>query len=353
MSKDKITYSDVTQQIKKLKAQGLTISDEDFAAKTLRTWGYSNLIKSYRDPYVITINDHKVYRNGVTFEQIYSLYLLDKNLRNAVIASMLDLEEHIKTITADVISCDFGIHQDDYLCYRNYRDKTRSGSRFSLSNILATMNKVLTKTDKNPVKYYRENYTAVPPWILFKSVYFSTIVNFIKLFKTPQQNKFVNMLYGSHEDADYENLRKLMLDTLFICLEYRNLAAHGGRIYNYICDSTCRVIDTLSGFSQLLYLLNLLEYKLPFQHLQQVLEREVNRHCNQYPQDVTYLGQILNINIEAHHIVWIANNSKKFHTNPHCSGIKDAQQAEYSDELKKMYSPCRRCSQIYYESNDI
>ena len=112
MSKDKITYSDVIQQIKKLKAQGLTILDEDFAAKTLRTWGYSNLIKSYRDPYVITINDHKAYRNGVTFEQIYSLYLLDKNLRNAVIASMLDLEEHIKTITADVISCDFGIHHE-------------------------------------------------------------------------------------------------------------------------------------------------------------------------------------------------------------------------------------------------
>ena len=41
----------------------------------------------------------------------------------------------------------------------------------------------------------------------------------------------------------YDSARKLMMDTLFICTEYHNLAAHGGRTYNYICDSPLRTTD--------------------------------------------------------------------------------------------------------------
>lgn len=35
---------------------------------------------------------------------------------------MLDLEEHIKECAADVVAVSFGIHQDDYLKYRNYQN---------------------------------------------------------------------------------------------------------------------------------------------------------------------------------------------------------------------------------------
>ena len=58
-------------------------------------------------------------------------------------ASMLDLEEHIKAIAADVIGSSFGIHQDEYLQFKNYRDKKRRKQRFSLSGILDTMRKTI------------------------------------------------------------------------------------------------------------------------------------------------------------------------------------------------------------------
>lgn len=59
-----------------------------------------------------------------------SLYLLDKNLRNAVIASMLDLEEHIKEAAADVVAKSFGTHPDKYLNYRNYANKRKANLVF-------------------------------------------------------------------------------------------------------------------------------------------------------------------------------------------------------------------------------
>lgn len=112
---DPISYTTVEQQLNKLTSQKLIIENISFARDALNTYGYSNLIKSYRDPYVITSDNKKVYRSDVTFDQIYSLYILDKNLRNAVMATMLDLEEYVKENAASVLAASFGTHQNDYL----------------------------------------------------------------------------------------------------------------------------------------------------------------------------------------------------------------------------------------------
>ena len=95
-----IPFSSIDKQIEKLVSQNLIIEDTGYAKYILELFGYSNLIKSYREPYVIKTDTSIQYRSGVTFEQIHSLYMLDKNLRNSVMSAMQDLEEHImKKIT--------------------------------------------------------------------------------------------------------------------------------------------------------------------------------------------------------------------------------------------------------------
>lgn len=69
MDKDTILYATVDEQIEKLKKQGLIINSLDFARSELALYGYSNLIKSYRDPYMIMSEEgSKSYRSGITFE---------------------------------------------------------------------------------------------------------------------------------------------------------------------------------------------------------------------------------------------------------------------------------------------
>ena len=350
MVNDNIEYATIDEQIEKLKSQHLIIKNENFAAESLSCFGYSNLIKSYREPYIITSGTSKIYRSGVTFDQICSLFILDKNLRNAVMAAMLDLEEHIKEAAADVVASSFGSHQDNYLQYRNYRNISKPQRRFTLPGILDSLRRTLD-TDKDPICHYRTEHGIVPPWILFKSVYFSTIVNFIDLFKIEQQEQLVHHLYNVEDSGlDVTSLRKLMMDTLFICNEYRNLAAHGGRTYNHICKATVRYEEifgtdvTSGGFSQLLLLLSLLKYHAPFERLDSVLRDEVNRHCSAFSQDVTYLGQILNINIIPRTTVHISSKSNKFHFNPYCSGINPIEELALEEALEKGYVPCKRCA---------
>lgn len=348
---EQIAYTTVEEQLSKLKAQQLIINDDNLAKQRLKSCGYSNLIKSYRDPYIIHRNETIIYRSGVSFDQIYSLYLLDKNLRNSVMAAMQDLEEHIKENAASVIAQSFGVDHNDYLMFRNYRNKRKTKSRFMLTNILNTL-KQTVNTDRDPIHHYNTKYNTVPPWILFKSIYFSTIVNFIDLFKQNDKLNLANLLYDCNElNLQYEQLCKLMMDTLYICLDYRNVAAHGGRIYNYQGNPCLHFEDIFGadkgtapfGFSELLFLLSLFKYKRPFYVLENTLSQELQRHCNKYPQDITYLGQILNINIIPTQTVYVSKRTKKYHLTQYCSGMNNAKKMELDKAKQQGYILCKRC----------
>lgn len=295
-------HSDVMHQLEKLKAQKLNISDEqaDKIAEILDQHGYSNVVKSYRDPYIIRTTSGIEYRDGVDFDQIYSLYLFDKNLRIAVMAAMLDLEEYIKEAAANVLARSFGPNSADYLKYTNYQNKRKRKPQFALKTLLDKMNEALV-SDKEPILHYRKGNGNVPPWILFKGVYFSTIINFIDQFKSQQTKDLISIVYtDTHPVAD-EHMRRFMMDSLYICSEYRNTAAHGGMIYNMqpqkIFGEYGDTTFSFTGFSILLYVLSQFKYNVPYETLRSALSREISRHCGNYPADSTYLAQILNVNI--------------------------------------------------------
>lgn len=298
-------FRNVDYQIEKLKSQKLIIEDEEQAKNLLSISGYSNLIKSYRQPYVYMDNDKLMYRDGVSFNQVYSLYVLDKNLRIAMISAMLDMEEHVKAVSAEILAEHFGAKSADYLQFRNYSNKKKRKPQFTLTAIIEKLNQTM-KTDRDPIRLCREKHGDVPPWILFRGIYFSTMVNFIDQFKNSEKDALAQKLLDNNKlKLSDQSLRFLLMDSLFIFMEYRNLAAHGGRLYNYTINSRFRFSEIFGseknihaeGFSLLFSILDSYKYKDPLNHLQMVLTHELSRHCSSYPQDKTYLAEILKINI--------------------------------------------------------
>ena len=342
MSVNSISYSTIEDQINKMRSQGLIINDVSLAEFVLKTYGYSSVVKSYRDAYVyIDAEGKKRYRDGVTFEQIYSLFTFDSALRSAIFTCMLDIEAYIKNLSSEIVAKDFGTDPVKYLDFRNYRDKS-SNPKFTLNAIIKSFKEALN-SNKNPIKYYRVNYGIVPPWILFDGVYFSTIVNFVRDFKPAQQDQIASRMYTITSDFYIVAAKELMVDTLFICNEFRNLAAHRGRVYNYVNTAHCRRFPNDEGIVLLLRILGTLNYTVIYKHLADMLNSEVNRHCSMYPQDATYLGQILKMNIQANKYVYALKGSSIIHSTPYCSGMKTPIQIELTDEVLKKYSKCKRC----------
>lgn len=355
-----IPYSTVEEQVKKLESKKLIINNKSFAYEKLTQYGYYNIINTYKEPYT-HIKDGKEYFNeGVTFEHIYSLFVFDHNIRNNIMASMLSLEEILKASVSDILSSVFGTHHDEYLQLEHFSDRNCK-RRFRLRPMLDKFRETIQSIDKEPIKHYRDDRNCVPPWILMKNVFLTDLVNFIKLFRSSEKEDLAKKLYPNAEQLDdFEYLKNLMSDTLALCNEFRNLAAHGARIYNYQPTSNIRIdeerinvlkyvspnISSLAythGISQLLLTLDFLKYREPYDIIRNSLDSEINRHLTDYPEDIQLLSDIIGVVI--HHIpmAWYKENGKCYHSTPLCSKLKKPIKMPLADIEAMGYSKCKRC----------
>ena len=311
MDKKPQEFTTIEQQIELLKSRNLIFKSEDTAKTILETYGYYNIINGYKDYYVEKCGKDEYYRDGITFEQITSLYFLDRALRNRLFVTILDLEEHLRSVSAYVIAEKFSSQQSEYLKFSNYQNRLTKHKRFSLGEILRKFEKT-SKSSKDPIKYHRDTYGNVPPWVLFKGVYLSDLVNFIRLFTPEQKEDVIQKFYGVPNRVIDIHLKNFFMDTLFMCLEYRNLAAHGGRIYNHIPKSIIRItpesteqlseiipnydrIHDSHSIGMLICALSLFQRQGYVQALKDILNKEVERHCTAYPDDTDYLLECIGI----------------------------------------------------------
>lgn len=357
MAKD-FHYTTSEEQIAHLKQKGLIFDNESSAKKNLDRYGYYNIINSYRGPYQTYVDGEKVYLADTTFEQIFSMFLLDHNLRNSIMASMLDLEECLRAATAEVIAKNFGLDHSLYLNFRNFTDRPSTNPKFTLRNILGTLRNNIY-SGKDPIRYYREQHGIVPPWILLKGTYFSTLVNLIKCFKHDQKQQLLHLLVSNLTDEIDSEIVSLFQTILFVCLDYRNAAAHGGRIYNFqsshagklkITDKIADCFPPLNGadaqaeIHQFVNLLSIFRNKQPQQIIANTLGEQINRHLKIYPRDISLLSQNLGVQISQETYVFINKKTGIYHFNPTCSGISNAHRLSMSTKIITRYHPCKRCA---------
>lgn len=307
---DKIiaNFTTTDEQIEILKRRGLIFNDEIIAKELLQIYGYYNLINGYKDPYVSIIDGEEFYKEGIYFEQILSLFILDAHLRYSILSSMLLLEEHLRSVTSYVIGEHFGSNDMIYLRKENYKDRHVSNPAFSLDTILSTMKKAL-RSSKDPIRYHREKYHNVPPWILVKGLYMNTLINFIRFQKKEVKEELIQTVYGiDAKSASLDSVKELFSSTLFLALDYRNMAAHGGRTYNFCPKTKLRLNEKLlselqgvladpsvlqpsCNLNQLLYLLSLFKFKNISLGIENALNTEASRHFSSSPNDFDYISQ--------------------------------------------------------------
>jgi len=73
-------FKTVEEQIKLLKSRGMIFENEEYAKKILLTNNHYNIINGYKNLFIIDKTDN--YKNGTKFEEVYSLYDFDRQLRN-------------------------------------------------------------------------------------------------------------------------------------------------------------------------------------------------------------------------------------------------------------------------------
>ncbi len=230
------SFKNLDEQIEIFKFKGLTINDEKYAKQVLLRENYF-FLNGYRHLFVT--GPEKKYKEGATFEELYSLFLFDRSFRNVLFKYLLVIENNLKSIMSYQMSKKYGYRESDYLKPKNFTQDPRKQSQ--LNDLLKKMKRQIrvNGSQHSATLHYVSNYGYIPLWILVKVLSFG----------------IVSELYSVLKDEDKKDIAKIyeidaddLLIYLPILANYRNLCAHEDILYE---NKTQKVIDD-TVFHQLL-----------------------------------------------------------------------------------------------------
>ena len=238
-------FTTIDEQVKILKDRNLKFIDVEAAKNNLMSYGYYEIVNGYKD-YLLVSSDPDEFKDGATFEHLFSLYTMDKALQSAVVNATLEYELLLKATMSYVIGETYTSDQNQYLVKNNYKTgKIRTkydGSKYSdLDSAFIKFNKIIND-DIEPFKHYREVHKNTPPWSLFKGATIGNMMRFYKLQQSFVKDRITSIMFDIPLEIiklDEKNkIKDLFSDLLSLSFKFRNRAAHSGRIYNYKAEKT-------------------------------------------------------------------------------------------------------------------
>ncbi|QQY78427.1 Abi family protein [Mycoplasma mycoides subsp. capri] len=180
------------EQIEILKSRGLIIKDEQKAIEILKQENYYNIVNGYKDLFLRnTLNDKEdVFVENTTFDELYSLFLFDRELRSILLKYILIFERDFKTTIAYNFSKKYNKDNriDSYLYPENYRD-----NYVEVLNFISSINNIIvSKSEKsNYIRHYTENYGHIPLWVAVNIMSFGNMSFMFKILKDEDRNQII------------------------------------------------------------------------------------------------------------------------------------------------------------------
>ena len=213
-------FKNLDEQIEILKNKGMIISDEKYAKRVLLRENYF-FLNGYRHLFIKSPKD-KSFKEGTTFEEMYSLFLFDRSFRNILFKYLLVIENNMKSIFSYQLSKKYGYRERDYLKDKNFTSAPEKQAQ--LNDLLKKMKRQIrvNGSQHTATLHYVSNYGYIPLWILVKVLSFGIVSEMYSILKVEDQ-KDIAKIY----DIDNETL----IVYLPILANYRNLCAHEDILY--------------------------------------------------------------------------------------------------------------------------
>ena len=215
-------FKNLDEQIEILRARNLTINDEEKAKNILLRENYF-FINGYRHMFLES-EKNKQFITGTTFEELYSTFLFDRNIRNIMFKHLLIVENNIKSIISYQLSKKYGFKEKDYLDPKNFTQDSLKVRQ--VHDIINKMKRQVRLNGKQHTAtlHYISNYGYIPMWVLVKVLSFGIIAELYNILRVDDQ-KAIADIYG------------ISVETLSIYLtilaNFRNLCAHEDILYDH------------------------------------------------------------------------------------------------------------------------
>ena len=213
-------FKNLDEQIEIFKFKGLVINDEKYAKDILLRENYF-FLSGYRHLFMQSDNQ-KFYIKGTTFEELYSLFLFDRTLRNILFKNLLIIENNLKSVCSYQLSRRYGYKEKDYLKEKNF--DTSSDKKRQVTDLIKKMKRQIRSNSREntATMHYVSNYGYIPLWILVKVLSFGIVCEMYSVLKREDQNEIASIYGINCED---------LLVYLPLLSNYRNLCAHEDILY--------------------------------------------------------------------------------------------------------------------------
>lgn len=219
---NKKEFKTLDEQLGIFKSKGLTINDEDEARNILLKENYF-FINGYRRVLMVSSKEKKFVK-GATFDELYAIFMFDRELRNILFKNLLIVENNIKSIISYKLSVKYGYKEKNYLKESNFTTDNKDKRR--VSDVINKMKRQIRVNSQNhsATLHYVTNYGYIPLWVLVKVLSFGLINELYGILK-PEDQKEIADLYGI-EMEDMEVYLSLLAN-------YRNLCAHEDIVFDH------------------------------------------------------------------------------------------------------------------------
>lgn len=222
-------FKNLDEQVEILKRKGMIVTDEHYAKRVLLRENYF-FLNGYRHLFLKS-EENKVFKEGTTFEELYSLFLFDRSFRNVLFKYLLVIENNLKSIISYQLSKKYGYRERDYLKEKNFTNIPEKQAQ--LNDLLKKMKRQIrvNGSQHSATLHYVSNYGYIPLWILVKVLSFGIVSEMYQILKVEDQNDIAKV-YGIDTDT--------FTIYLPILANYRNLCAHEDILYE---NRTQKCID--------------------------------------------------------------------------------------------------------------
>ena len=214
-------FKTLDEQLEILESRGLEITDYDEAKDILLRENYF-FVSGYR--HIFTDEKKQNFLRGTTFDELYGMFIFDRNLRNIMFKYLLIVENNIKSIISYQMSRKYGFKDKDYLNPKNFTQDTIKIRQ--VKDITSKMRRQIRVNgmQHSATMHYLNNYGYIPMWILVKVLSFGIVSELYTILKYEDQ-------------LDIANFYHIGIETLTIYLSilanFRNLCAHEDILYDH------------------------------------------------------------------------------------------------------------------------
>lgn len=219
---NKKEFKTLDEQLSIFKSKGLTINDEEEARNILLKENYF-FINGYRRVLMVSSKEKKFVK-GATFDELYAIFMFDRELRNILFKNLLIIENNIKSIMSYKLSVKYGYKEKNYLKESNFTTDNKDKRR--VNDVINKMKRQIRVNSQNhsATLHYITNYGYIPLWVLVKVLSFGLINELYGILKPEDQKEIADLYEIEMEDMEVY---------LSLLANYRNLCAHEDIVFDH------------------------------------------------------------------------------------------------------------------------